>query len=735
MNPTSGPSSSPAPSSPDSQAITNFARRKKDEISFSTKDARGGIKEIVAREKIGTWDRLFSSYKLVKLTGLPGNGVYIKVDQIASALGLTVQRVKQMSDEEITQQLIANNQRFETRTMSMRVFANDGNPLELKGKSRIEPEERLNYTLVSLPGLQVYMERNQLKTALGLTDAQLNSMDPSNVGLLLLQKKQEYEERISGSFERTTRMIGTLFTTNIITPERALEADRLKQLNLRRALTSIGRVVTVEQFTESMTRMANKIKPNLIFNTLLAIGRELALHSGKSIQIEARPDESLGFLITEDKKVFIQGSNIASGASKDVSEAIPLQSDDSLVWASIRNARTSSGTATPSILRDSPVAPVSSPPAAAAAPSWMSLISSLFTTPSADQSQAGGTLRVTGNQAPHATIRFDVAPSPSSSTQERLITLRDPQPRPNAARPAQPASVPQPVELDQTTDVMNEVTHVVDGAAGQPVVDDNPEAGPVVRSYLPHVEESDIAGVAREEEVLKIIKKKRIPHVITPYTISVLTPGTSGSSPARLVMIQERFGRVSELLEPNSTASLDDFLLISQHIAEAASGLHANELVHMDIKPANILVKRNPRNGSIEEGVMADFGTCLEAGRPIIGGTPNFLPPEVTITKSTAPSVDAYSFGVTLFNLITGLPGMLNAGGRPIAFSDATQSQIDAFINGLINKINTDPRFSTNKAKAIAALRLCQGLIKLNPTERLTCQEASTELARIRTTV
>ncbi|KAI5098710.1 proto-oncogene serine/threonine-protein kinase mos [Silurus meridionalis] len=95
-------------------------------------------------------------------------------------------------------------------------------------------------------------------------------------------------------------------------------------------------------------------------------------------------------------------------------------------------------------------------------------------------------------------------------------------------------------------------------------------------------------------------------------------------------------------------------------VARALRHLHAHGVVHLDLKPANVLVSH--------AGVckLADFGCSLKLEiardrdasprRMEIGGTYTHRAPELLRGEEVTPSADVYSFGVTLWQLFTREP-------------------------------------------------------------------------------
>lgn len=95
----------------------------------------------------------------------------------------------------------------------------------------------------------------------------------------------------------------------------------------------------------------------------------------------------------------------------------------------------------------------------------------------------------------------------------------------------------------------------------------------------------------------------------------------------------------------------DDALRILRDIAGALGYIHGRQLVHNDIKPANILYSR-------ERGaVLCDFGLSTPAANsPSGGGTPYYIPPEFIGTKLRGPSSDVWALGITMLYVLRKIP-------------------------------------------------------------------------------
>jgi hypothetical protein len=96
----------------------------------------------------------------------------------------------------------------------------------------------------------------------------------------------------------------------------------------------------------------------------------------------------------------------------------------------------------------------------------------------------------------------------------------------------------------------------------------------------------------------------------------------------------------------------EEVVRIGRAIAAALDYAHERGVIHRDVKPANVIVADDGRV------VLTDFGLAMEMSEGSSGeafGTPRYISPEQARHSADAvPQSDLYSFGVILYEMLTG---------------------------------------------------------------------------------
>ncbi|WP_086819998.1 serine/threonine-protein kinase [Allokutzneria sp. NRRL B-24872] len=94
---------------------------------------------------------------------------------------------------------------------------------------------------------------------------------------------------------------------------------------------------------------------------------------------------------------------------------------------------------------------------------------------------------------------------------------------------------------------------------------------------------------------------------------------------------------------------------IGAQLADALAAVHADKVLHRDVKPSNVLVDATDAAKLTDFGIARVLGT--EATRThtgLVGGTPAFLSPEVANGEEPTTASDVFSLGATLFAAVEG---------------------------------------------------------------------------------
>ena len=176
--------------------------------------------------------------------------------------------------------------------------------------------------------------------------------------------------------------------------------------------------------------------------------------------------------------------------------------------------------------------------------------------------------------------------------------------------------------------------------AYQPVVDRNVAIKIIKPDYA-----NDPDFIRSFEEEAHYVARLEHPHIIPLYDY------WRDSGGAYLVMRYTRGGSLRTRIN-NGLLPFEEVTKIVSKIGDALAFAHRNRVIHRDLKPDNILID--------DEGhpYLTDFGIARYSGKAStsssITGSLEYMSPQQLNGEPPAPTMDIYSFGIIIFELLAG---------------------------------------------------------------------------------
>lgn len=120
-------------------------------------------------------------------------------------------------------------------------------------------------------------------------------------------------------------------------------------------------------------------------------------------------------------------------------------------------------------------------------------------------------------------------------------------------------------------------------------------------------------------------------------------------------------GSLRTLLKEHSPLPIEQIVAMALEISDALARAHHLDIIHRDIKPANILLTKTgvPKLADFGEAYFGRSGQNL-TGKGSFLGTPLYASPEVCEGKPVDERSDIWSFGIVLYEMVTGRPPFVN---------------------------------------------------------------------------
>ncbi len=214
----------------------------------------------------------------------------------------------------------------------------------------------------------------------------------------------------------------------------------------------------------------------------------------------------------------------------------------------------------------------------------------------------------------------------------------------------------------------------------------------VAIKFLPWREASDVLLRRTLEREARLLAGLEHPHVVRMLDFGEVTAAESRSTGGRwprgtpyLVLEYMGGGSCTEVRGRLAWVDLRDVLF---RVLDALAHAHARGVIHLDLKPGNILLggavvaqrplgTRDDARGLVAGLRLADFGIAGIFGkasrRQSSIGTPAYMAPEQfrRAWRDFGPWTDLYSLGCTAWAMVTGFPPFVGKKGRDLVLAHA----------------------------------------------------------------
>lgn len=155
-------------------------------------------------------------------------------------------------------------------------------------------------------------------------------------------------------------------------------------------------------------------------------------------------------------------------------------------------------------------------------------------------------------------------------------------------------------------------------------------------------------------EEARILRRADSDHVVRVHDI-----GETDDSIPYFVMTYADQGTVMDLINDGPLPHLDEAVDLVTQAAEGLAVLHAQGIIHRDIKPQNLLLRSDDQHG--RRLLIADLGvakTMLNASgiTQVVGTVAYMAPEQVDMGTALDGRADVHALGAVTYHLLTGQP-------------------------------------------------------------------------------
>jgi serine/threonine protein kinase len=176
----------------------------------------------------------------------------------------------------------------------------------------------------------------------------------------------------------------------------------------------------------------------------------------------------------------------------------------------------------------------------------------------------------------------------------------------------------------------------------------------VALKFLPPQIRFDAVGLAGLRRETQRSRKLTHPHIIRIHDLHE-TEGEDAS--IAMEYVDGMTLTALRLMQPNEIFTWPALAPLVKQLCDALDYAHGEKVIHRDLKPANLMIDRHGRLKLADFGIASVISDSVSriSNQPI-SGTRAYMSPQQINGERPQATDDIYSFGVTLYELLTGTP-------------------------------------------------------------------------------
>lgn len=138
------------------------------------------------------------------------------------------------------------------------------------------------------------------------------------------------------------------------------------------------------------------------------------------------------------------------------------------------------------------------------------------------------------------------------------------------------------------------------------------------------------------------------PNIVTIYDV-----GKSGDV-AYIAMEFLQGRELRDVMDDGGLLPADQVLDIAAQVASGLAYAHEHDIVHRDVKPANIMIVHDGHAKITDFGIARMASSAVRTQTGMVLGSPKYMSPEQVMGKNIDQRSDIFSLGVMLYEMLTG---------------------------------------------------------------------------------